>query len=89
MKSRHFGRSPNPNRVGTARFASMNGYIGVGEYNVLGFRYLKTNNYLSLTLLRRFGISKTYTCLLLPGPSSIARSQSCESGNKRCTKSLL
>ncbi len=33
----HTARARNPNLIGTARFASVNGHLGVGESNILGW----------------------------------------------------
>jgi len=46
------GRALNPKLVGTARFASVNGYLGVGECNVLGSCFSKANRYPSAAPLR-------------------------------------
>ena len=46
------GRSLNPKLVGTARFASVNGHLGVGKSDIVGSRYSKTNSYLSAAPLR-------------------------------------
>ena len=37
------GRARNPHLIGTARFASVNGHLGVGKYNILGSCCAKTN----------------------------------------------
>ncbi len=37
------GRARNPHLVGTARFASINGHLGVGKYDILGSCCAKTN----------------------------------------------
>ena len=45
-------RALNPKLVGTARFASVNGHLGVGECNVLGSCFSKANRYPSAAPLR-------------------------------------
>ncbi len=37
------GRARNPYLIGTARFISINGYLGIDKYNILGSYYVKTN----------------------------------------------
>lgn len=43
--NRNTGRSLHPKLVGTARFASVNGHLGAGEYNLLISCSLKTDRY--------------------------------------------
>lgn len=73
------GRFIRPNLVGTARFASVNGHLGAGKWNVLRFCRSKADNHPSATSLRRFGIFRVYASLLPPAPSPLARSQGRES----------
>ena len=37
------GRARNPHLIGTARFASINGHLGVGKCDILGSCCVKTN----------------------------------------------
>ena len=46
------GRAPNPHLIGTARFASINGHLGVGKRNFLASCCSKTDHYPSATSLR-------------------------------------
>ena len=46
------GRALNPKLVGTARFASVNGHLGVGECNVVGCCFSKANRHPSAAPLR-------------------------------------
>ncbi len=46
------GRARNPRLIGTARFASINGHLGVGKCDILGSCCAKTNAQSSATLLR-------------------------------------
>lgn len=46
------GRSLNLALIGTARFASVNGHLGVGKCKFFGSRCSKTNSYASATSLR-------------------------------------
>jgi len=46
------GRSLGSKLVGTARFASVNGHLGIGEYNVLGSCDSKANSFPSAAPLR-------------------------------------
>ncbi len=46
------GRSLNPKLVGTARFASVNGHLGVGKSDIIGSCYSETNSYPSAAPLR-------------------------------------
>ncbi len=45
------GRARNPHLIGTARFASINGHLGVGKCEFLGPCYAKTDNLPSATSL--------------------------------------
>ena len=45
------GRARNPYLIGTARFASINGHLGVGKLDVLTSCYTKTDHYPSSTSL--------------------------------------
>jgi len=76
------GRALNLKLVGTARFASVNGHLGVGEWNVLSSCFSKANRYSSATSLRRFRIPRVYASLLPPGLSSMARSHGYRSDTK-------
>ncbi len=46
------GRTRNPYLIGTARFASINGHLGVGKCDILGSYYVKTNAQSSAISLR-------------------------------------
>ncbi len=46
------GRARNPHLIGTARFASINGHLGVGKYDVLNSCCTKTDHHPSPTSLR-------------------------------------
>jgi casein kinase I family protein HRR25 len=46
------GRARNPRLIGTARFASINGHLGVGKCDIFGPYCAKSNAYSSATSLR-------------------------------------
>ncbi len=46
------GRARNPHLIGTARFASINGHLGVGKCNILGSCCAKINAWSSTASLR-------------------------------------
>lgn len=76
------GRSMHASLIGTARFASVNGHLGVGKCNTPCYYHSKTDKCPSATSLRRFGISWVHASLLPTGLSPVARSQGHESRPK-------
>ena len=66
--------SRNPYLIGTARFASINGCLGVGTYDVLASCCTKTDYHPSPISSRRFGILRIHASIFPPGLSSMARS---------------
>jgi len=48
----NIGRAQNPRLIGTARFASINGHLGVGKCDIFGPYCAKSNAYSSATSLR-------------------------------------